>query len=389
MEYSNTYARIDLDAIGENFRAIREKAGAAVMAVVKADAYGHGAVPVAKMLEGQCAFFGVSSVAEALELVRAGITTPILLLGHTLPELFPVVVENGLRSGIFTEEDAQALSAEAVRQGKIVPIHFVVDTGMSRIGFQATRESAEACVRIAQLPGLKAEGLFSHFATADEEDLTRTRQQAETFAAFDAMLRDMGLEIPLRHLDNSAGIMRFGCHCEMVRAGIVLYGLYPSGEVDPALLKLRPAMSWHAKVSHVKWLEPGREISYGGTFVTQKPTRVATVSVGYADGYRRNLSGRFYVLIRGQRAPILGRVCMDQLMVDVTGIPGVETGDEVTLMGAQGGQVITAEALAEAAGSFNYEQICDLSRRVTRVFVKDGKEIAGVNYLLDRVTDFR
>ncbi len=384
MEYSNTYVKIDLDAILNNFRQVQKKAGASVMAVVKADAYGHGAVPVARLLEPECAFFGVSSVAEALELRRAGIEKPVLLLGHTPVECYPTVVEENIRLGIFSYEEAKALSCEAVRQGKTATFHFTVDTGMSRIGFQVTEEAADLCAKIAKLPGLQAEGLFSHFATADTVDLTRTRQQADRFALFDKMLKARGIDIPLRHLDNSAGIMNFGCHYDMVRAGIALYGLYPSEEVDPQLLKLQPAMSWHTAVSCVKTLEPGREISYGGTYVTTKPTVVATIPAGYADGYRRSLSGRFYVLIKGKKAPILGRICMDQFMVDVTDIPGVQAGDGVVLMGTDGEETISAETIAEAANSFNYEQICDVSRRVTRVYIRGGEKVAEVNYLLDR-----
>ena len=384
MEYSNTFVKIDLDAIETNFRAIQKKAEKPVMAVVKADAYGHGAVPVARLLEAECSFFGVASVAEALELRYAGIGKPIMVLGHTPQECFAEAVREEIRVGIFSYEDAAALSREAVRQGKDAFVHLTVDTGMSRIGFQATEESADLCAKMAQLPGLVMEGLYSHFATADMVDLTRTHQQAALFAEFDRMLKDRGIQIPLRHLDNSAGVMNFGCHYDMVRAGIILYGLYPSEEVDPRLLQLKPAMSWHTTVSHVKTLDPGREISYGGTYVTARPTVVATVCAGYADGYRRNLSNRFYVLIRGQKAPILGRVCMDQFMVDVTEIPGVQVGDGVVLMGTDGQQTISAEALGAAADSFNYEQICNISRRVTRVYIQNGKETERVNYLLTR-----
>ena len=384
MEFSNTYAKIDLDAIRENFAAICQRANAPVMAVVKADAYGHGAVRVARVLEQDCAFFGVSSVAEAVELRQAGIVKPILILGHVHPATFPAVVLHDIRIPIFSYEDACELSREALKQDKTARFHFAVDTGMSRIGFQATEESADLCAQIVKLPGLKAEGLFSHFATADETDLSKTENQAALFARFDDMLKARGVQIPIRHLDNSAGIMNFRCHYDMVRAGIVLYGLYPSGEVDSALLKLRPAMSWHSRVSYVKALEPGREISYGGTFKVEKPTRVATVPAGYADGYRRSLSNRFYVLIRGKRAPILGRVCMDQMLVDVTDIADVTAGDEVVLLGTSGNETISAECIAEAAYSFNYEQVCDLSHRVSRVYYLDGKKVDTVNYLLNR-----
>ena len=384
MMLSNTYAKIDLGAIRDNFRAIRQRANAPVMAVVKADAYGHGAVRVARLLEEDAAFFGVSSVAEAVELRQAGIAKPILILGHVHPATFPTVVLHDIRIPLFGYEDALALSQEAGKQGKTACFHFAVDTGMSRIGFQATEESADLCGRIVSLPNLKVEGLFSHFATADETDLTKTRKQAQLFADFDAMLKARGIQIPIRHLDNSAGIMNFRCHYEMVRAGIVLYGLYPSGEVDPSLLTLKPAMSWYSRISYVKELAPGREISYGGTFRVETPIRVATVPAGYADGYRRSLSNRFYVLIRGKRAPILGRVCMDQMLVDVTDIPEATAGDEVVLLGTSGQQTISAETIAAAAGSFNYEQVCDLSHRVSRVYYLDGQKVDTVNYLLDR-----
>ena len=381
MILSNTYAKIDLDAILGNYRRICQKAGAPVMAIIKADAYGHGAVPVAKALAAECPWFGVSSVAEAVELRRAGITQPVLILGHTPVDCYEIVVEQNIRPAIFCREDGEALSRVAVKLGKTAPFHFALDTGMSRIGFQVTEEAADICAEIAKLPGLLAEGLFSHFATADEVDLTKTYAQAERYAAFDKMLKSRGVNIPLRHLDNSAGIMNFGCHYELVRAGIILYGLYPSGDVDKNLLALEPAMSWHSRISHIKVLEPGRELSYGGTFVTEKPTRVATVPAGYADGYRRSLSNRFYVLIRGKKAPILGRVCMDQFMVDVTAIPEATVGDGVVLMGSDGGERISAEDIGTAAGSFNYEQVCDLSRRVTRVYIRNGEEVATVDYL--------
>ncbi len=384
MVYANSYAKIDMDAIRENFHAIARQAGTQIMAVVKADAYGHGAVAVAKLLEQDCAFFGVSSVAEALELRRAGIQKPILLLGQTCEMAYGAAVQEDIRVTVSCYEDAVMLSRTAVEQGKTARLHIAVDTGMSRIGFQVTEEAADDCKRIAGLPGLQIEGLFSHFATADTADLTDTHSQAEQFEKFDRMLRHRGIQAPVRHLYNSAGLMCLESRYELVRAGIALYGLYPSDEVDKSPLKLQPAMSWHSHVSFLKPLEPGRAISYGGTFLTNRPSLVATVPVGYADGYRRSLSNRFYVLIRGKRAPILGRVCMDQIMVDVTDIPGVAQGDEVVLMGKSGDEEITAEALAEAAGSFNYEQICDLSRRVPRVYIRDGREVASVNYLLDK-----
>ena len=383
MNFDNTRVEIDLDAIGRNIDAVREKAGVDVMAVIKADAYGHGAIPVARLLENRCAFFGVSSILEALELRKAGIRIPILILGPIPADAFPLAVREGIRPVIFRYEDALAMSEAAQAAGVTAPFHFAVDTGMSRIGFQVTEESADICAKIAALPGITAEGMFSHFATADCADLSRAKRQAELFAEFDTMLKARGVNIPIRHLDNSAGLMNFDCRYEMVRSGIITYGLYPSDEVDPGLLKLEPALQWITRVTHVKTLEPGREIGYGGTYVTDRPTVVATLPVGYADGYRRNLSGKFYVLIRGRKAPILGRVCMDQMMVDVTDIPGVRPDDRVVLVGRDGEETIPVELIAARGDSFNYEFVCGISRRVPRVYISGGKIVHTVHYLTD------
>ena len=360
MNFDNTYVKIDLDAIAANMAAIRQRTGKPVMAVVKADAYGHGAIPVARLLQESCSFFGVSSVLEAMELRQAGIQTPILILGHTPPAAFPVLVKEGIRPTIYTLAGAESFSRAAAAAGKKAPIHIAVDTGMSRIGFQVSEESADECAKIAKLPSIEIEGLFSH-----------------------QMLLSRGISVPIRHMNNSAGLMNFENHYDMVRAGIVLYGMYPSTDVDPARLPLRPALSWHSRVTHVKTLPAGREISYGGTCVLEKETVIATVPVGYADGYRRSLSSRFHVLIHGKKAPILGRVCMDQLMVDVTGIPNVKSSNPVVLVGADGEETITMEQIAAAADSFNYEFVCGISRRVPRRYIQGGETVHTVHYLLD------
>ena len=383
LNFDNTRVKIDLDAIGRNFDAVRKKAGVPVMAVVKADAYGHGAIQVARLLEDRCAFFGVSSMLEALELRQAGLKTPILILGQTPIKAFPTAIREGIRPTIFHYEAARALSEAAQALDMEAPFHIGVDTGMSRIGFQATAQSADICAEIARLPGLVAEGLFSHFATADCADLSRAQAQAQRFAQFDAMLKERGIHIPIRHLDNSAGLMNFDCHYEMVRSGIVTYGMYPSEEVSAELLKLEPALQWLSRITHIKTLPAGREVSYGGTYTTTGDTVIATIPVGYADGYRRNLSGKFHVLIRGKRAPILGRICMDQLMVDVTDIPGAALNDQVVLVGRSGEEVITMEAISAAADSFNYEFVCGISRRVPRIYTSGGKTVHTVHYLTD------
>ena len=383
MNFDSTRVKIDLDAISANFDAIAAKTKVPVMAVVKADAYGHGAIQVARLLQDRAAFFGVSSFLEATELRRAGLNNPILILGHTPIKAFATAIREGIRPTIFRYEDAVALSEAAVATGIPAPFHLAVDTGMSRLGFEPTEEAADLCARIAKLPGLVTEGIFSHFATADCRDLTRSRAQAERFDAFCHMLKARGVEIAIRHLNNSAGLMNFDAHYEMVRAGIVTYGMYPSDEVSPELLELKPALQFLSKVTFVKTLPAGREISYGGTYVTTKETRVATVPVGYADGYRRSLSGKFYCLIHGKKAPILGRICMDQMMVDVTDIPQTQPGDRVTLVGTDGTETITMEQVAAAADSFNYEFVCGISRRVPRIYVRDGKNIHSVHYLTD------
>lgn len=384
MNFDSTELIIDLDAILGNIQAVKKRSGKMVMAIIKADAYGHGAIPVARLLKDECAFFGVSSILEALELRQAGIENPILILGYTPVSAYEAAIRNGIRPAIFRYEDGVALSEAAQALGMNAAFHFKVDTGMSRIGFQVSEDSADLCAKIAALPGLTAEGLFSHFATADCFDLSRAKAQAERFAAFDGMLKQRGVVIPLRHLNNSAGVMNFDSEYEMVRSGIVTYGLYPSDEVDPALLPLTPALSWVSRITHIKTLEAGREIGYGGTYKVTKPTVVATVPVGYADGYRRNLSNKFYVLIRGKKAPILGRVCMDQLMVDITEIPDAALDDKVVLVGKSGNEEITVEQIAAQGDSFNYEFVCGISRRVPRVYMQGGHKINEIYYLLER-----
>ena len=384
MNLDSTQLIIDLDAIRHNIRAVHERAGVPVMAIIKADAYGHGAVEIARHIDGDCAFFGVSSILEALELRQAGIEKPILILGYTPVAAFPEAIRQGIRPAIFRYEDALALSQAATALGMTAKFHIAVDTGMSRIGFQVTPEEADICARIAALPNVEAEGLFSHLATADCADLTRARHQAALFDQFDEMLHSRGVTIRLRHLDNSAGVMNFHCKYELVRSGIVTYGMYPSTEVDPSVLDLRPALRWESRITHLKTLEPGREIGYGGTYTTTRPTRVATVPVGYADGYRRNLSGRFYVLIRGKKAPILGRICMDQMMVDVTEVPDAALNDTVVLVGKSGDLNISVEEIAAQGDSFNYEFVCGISRRVPRVYLLGGEVFHSVLYLLDK-----
>lgn len=380
--YFRTEAAIDLDAAEHNFNVTRAKLpeNVKLLCVIKADAYGHGAVPLAKLFEGRADFYGVACIEEAIELKKAGIKTPVLILGAVPKEFYSDIVKYDIRVPIFNLKDAKALSAEAVKQSKTAPFHFCVDTGMSRIGFQVNKESADACLEITKLPNIEAEGLFSHFATADEKDLSKAIAQRDKFKEFIKLLEERGINIPIKHINNSAGIMNFDEYFDMCRMGIILYGLYPSHEVDENLLKIKPVMEWRAHITHIKELEPGREISYGGTYKTGETRRIATIPVGYADGYPRCLSNKGKVLINGEFAPITGRVCMDQFMVDITGIDA-KVGDTVVLVGKSGSKELSMEKVSESAYSFNYELPCRVARRVPRTYYRDGKFLFSTNYM--------
>lgn len=381
--YFRTQARIDLDAVEYNCSNVRAKLpdDCKLLGVIKADAYGHGAVELAHLLDEKCDFFGVACIEEAVELKKAGVKAPVLILGYVDSNVYDLVVKYDVRIPIFSMESAVALSNEAVRQGKTVPFHFCIDTGMSRIGFQVNEKSADVCKEITLLPNIEAEGLFSHFATADEADLTKAKAQREKYKAFVKMLEDRGVNIPVKHLNNSAGIMNFDEYFDMCRMGIILYGLYPSEEVDKSLLDIKPVMSWLTHITHIKTLEPGREISYGGTYKTTEPRVIATIPVGYADGYPRCLSNKGRVIINGQYANIVGRVCMDQFMVDVTDVKGVDLNSTVTLVGRDGDACLSMEEVSNSAHSFNYELPCRVARRVPRVYYKNGEIVKVVNYL--------
>ena len=374
-----TYLEIDLNKLEHNFNCVRNKLpdDVKILGVIKANAYGHGAVEIGRFLDDKCDFFGVACIEEAIELKRSGIKTPILILGRVFPFDIEAAVKYDIRIPIFSYADAVALSEEAVKQNKSVPFHFCIDTGMSRIGFQVNEESADICKRITELPNIFAEGLFSHFATADEADLSKAVEQRNKYKSFCDMLGDRGIEIPIKHLNNSAGIMNFDEYFDMCRMGIITYGLYPSEEVDKSLLDIEPIMSWYTKISHIKVLEPEREISYGGTYKTDKPTKVATIPIGYADAFPRCLSNKGKVIINGKYAKILGRVCMDQFMVDVSDID-CNANDEVVIVGTQKGAHISMEELSNSAYSFNYELPCRIPARVNRVYVYNGETVKDV-----------
>jgi alanine racemase len=372
-----TWAEVDLDAIAHNARGLKERAGqeTELMAVVKANAYGHGAVPVARAaLENGASRLAVNRALEGVELRQAGLTAPILILGYSLPGEAETIVRWDLTPTVTTVEGALALSAVSDRQGKVTLIHVKVDTGMGRFGLLPD-EVVAFVRRIAELPGLKLEGLFTHFAVADLADKTYTRRQFARYMQVAQQLEEVGFTIPLKHVANSAANLDLPeMHLDVVRCGIALYGLRPSDEVEPTI-PLKPAMTLKSRVARVRTLPPGSGISYGCTYTTTRPTSVALVPVGYGDGYHRLLSNKGSVLIGGKRAPIVGRVCMDQFVVDITGIEGVRQDDEVVVFGHQGEEEISAEEVAALAGTINYEVVTSILPRVTRVYLKGGQVV--------------
>lgn len=385
-EYYRVYADIDLDAIYENVKNAKAllKKDTKMMAIVKADGYGHGAVEVARQIDELVDAYGVAILEEGIELRKAGFTKPILILGYTPKPLYPAMIRYDIATAVFTMEMAIEISDTAVAMHKNANIHIKLDTGMSRIGFAITKESKEIIEQIAKLPGIEIKGCFSHFARMDEKDKTKANEQFAKFTKMVNALEKDGVDLGIRHISNSAGIMEAPeVQMDMVRNGICLYGLYPSEEVQKERLPLKPAMELKAYVSYVKTLEPGVEIGYGGTYTTTKKTRVATIPVGYADGYSRCLSGKGSVLIHGKKAPILGRVCMDQFMVDITDIDNVCVGDRVTLFGKDGDSCITIEEISAMAHSFNYEFVCDIGKRIPRVYYRHGKVIETKDYYPD------
>ena len=378
-KFERVKAVVSLDAIAHNFAEMKKNIakGTKIVAVIKADGYGHGAEAIARLIEDYDYIWGfaVATPEEALQLRTFGVKKPILILGIVFEEYFTQMIAKEIRLTVCTYEMAQKLSEEAQRQGRDVHIHIGLDTGMSRIGFADRQESVEEIKKISQLPNLKIEGMFTHFARADETDRSPAIDQLNRYLNFAKLLEDAGIQIPMKHCSNSAGIIRVPeANLNAVRAGITIYGIYPSNEVERDIVKLIPAMELKSHISYIKTVEPGAAFSYGGTFTAKKEMKVATIPVGYADGYPRSLSNKGWVLIHGKKAPILGRVCMDQFMVDITKIPDAKAGDEVTLIGKDGKDFISIEKFGDLSGRFSYEFACDISKRVPRVYIKDGKE---------------
>ncbi|MGN1480353.1 alanine racemase [Porcipelethomonas sp.] len=371
-KYYRVQAEVNLKNIHENLEHVKYRINTStkLMTIIKADGYGHGAAEIAKYIDDITDAYGVAIYEEGIQLRNVGITKQILLLGYTSPEVYPDILKYDLTPSVFTFEDAVKLDKCAGKYGKRAVVHIAVDTGMSRIGFIPGEKSADEIKKIISLPNIEIEGIFTHFASADCLDKSFAVKQLERFNDFYNNLCRQGIKIPVRHVSNSAAIMEMKCNFEMVRSGIITYGLYPSGEVDKNMLAIKPAMELKTHVSHVKTVSAGTGIGYGSTFVTMEETCIATCPVGYADGYPYALANKGYVLIHGIKAPIAGRVCMDQFMIDVTDIDDVRTGDEVVLFGRQGNAFISVEEISALAGSFNYEFVCNISKRVPRKYIK-------------------
>ena len=383
--YRRAVAEIDLDAILYNVGQMGQHiaAGAKIMAVIKADGYGHGAVPIGKELEPLDIIWGyaVATAEEAWILRRNGLEKPILVLGAVFPEQYQELVGKEIRPTIYSLQQALGLEEFLSRQGTSIPVHVKIDTGLSRLGFQATQQAAGEVAQIAGMGHIIVEGLFTHFAKSDAKDKSMAISQMERFGAMQKMLAGYGISIPIAHCSNSAAIIDMPeAHMDLVRAGISLYGMWPSSEVQKENISLRPALSLKSCIVFLKELEQGRAVSYGATYETSGNQRIATIPVGYGDGYPRSLSNRGYVLVHGRRAPICGRICMDQFMVDVTDIPEAAEGDTVTLVGTDGAETITMEGIGELSGRFNYEFACDLGKRIPRVYKKGGEIVQAKDY---------
>jgi alanine racemase len=379
------YAEINLDHLIHNMREIRKLSGieSQVMAVIKADGYGHGATKIAQiLLDNGADTLAVAVLDEAIELRQAGFKVPIFILGYTQPERAEEVVEYELEQSVYSLEVAKALSQAATAQNKTALVHIKIDTGMGRIGLQADKDAIEIIKEIYKLPNLKIKGIFTHFAAADEINKNYTHMQFDKFNWICTKLEEQGINIEIKHCGNSATIIDLpDMHLNMVRAGIMLYGLAPSEDVMLSKLELKEVMSLKVSITHVKEIEVGQSVSYGRKFIADKKTKIASLPIGYADGYTRLLSGKAEALVKGQRVPLIGRICMDQCMIDITGIEDVKVGDEVVLFGQQGDNFISIDEVAKKLGTINYEIVCMISRRIPRVYVRNGEVVEVLNYL--------
>lgn len=378
------YAEIDLDAMNSNItQIIKKMEPAKIMAVIKADAYGHGALRTVKELSDLGVYaFGVATAEEAITLRREGVTQPILILGYVFESSFDELIINNIDLTLFDIETAELLQKHAQKLRRTVLVHIKVDTGMGRLGLQPDDDSIEIIKKIDSFSNIRIDGMFTHFACADSKDKTFVNLQIEVFSDFVLRVKESGVELPIVHCFNSAAVMEFDRPLfDMVRCGIIAYGLKPSPEVEDNGISLRPVMSIKSRVTYVKKVGKGFPVSYGSTYITDKETEIATIPVGYADGYPRLLSNKGRVIVNGSYANIIGRVCMDQFMIDVTGL-GVKRGDTVILLGSDGGKCISAEEIGDISGRFNYELICDINKRVPRVYIKNNEVVDIVEALV-------
>ncbi len=381
-----TWAEINLDALAANYREIRSitDSSSKIMAVVKADAYGHGFLEVARTLEHEGVdAFAVALYEEGLQLRSAGFRQPILVLGAVPEEQYAACIHNRISMTVFSDETAEKISRIADAMGTTARIHIKVDTGMSRIGYVVDGQNdgnvIDEIIEISKLPCIKVEGIFSHFSTSDETDSAYTRLQLKRFLSVCEKLKENGMTDIIRHIANSAAIMMYPeAHLDMVRPGIILYGLYPSDDVDKSRLKLIPAMTLKTQITHIKTLDAGRGVSYGKEYITEGKVIVATIPVGYADGYVRSIAKDGKVLVKGEKVKILGRICMDQCMIDVTNVHNISIGDEVILFSDK---EITADDVAGWMDSINYEVICLVSKRIPRIYMKNGEAVRELNFL--------
>lgn len=367
--YIRAYAKVNLEAIIHNFNQLRASLedNVKTMAVVKADAYGHGSIEVAKALQSRADYFAVATLSEGIELRDCGISNPILVLGYTSPDEYDSLLEYSIIPTVYNISEAELLNKVALSKNKTATVHIALDTGMSRIGFFCDESGIEAVEKISRLENIFIEGIFSHYATADCEDKSFTYVQKERFDAFTEKLESLGISIPVKHICNSAATIDLDSHYDLVRLGIALYGIFPSDEVKHEL-DLIPAMEVISHVIHVKEIMPGTGVGYGQIYTATEKRKIATVSIGYADGFNRCLTGEGYVLIKGKKAPLVGKVCMDQIMVDITDIEDVNVGDRVIILGKSGDEEITAEDFGKMANSFAYEVICTFMPRIKRIY---------------------
>ncbi len=382
---TRTWAEINLDSLKDNIKEIRRITSekSKIMAIVKADAYGHGAVECSKvLLKNGANMLGVACCNEAMQLRNAGIDAPILILGASFEEEIEELILNNIAFSIFSYEFAKKVSEIGEKLKKNAIIHIKLDTGMSRIGYVTgvnDDEVVNEIVKISELPYIEIEGIFSHFATADEKDSEYTELQFGRFNAVCEKLNAVGVNIPIRHIANSAAIMMYpNTHLDMVRAGVILYGLYPSDDVDKSRLKLKSVMSVKSRITHIKEICDNRGVSYGKTYITGGNTKIATVPVGYADGYTRLLGGKAKILVNDEPKDVIGRICMDQCMIDVTNVNNINVGDEVVIFGEE---TVTADTLASWMGTINYEIVCMISKRIPRIYSENGRMVSVLNYL--------